>query len=356
LKYFNFKTAKIITIMATSLIISNLPAFSKDDNNSIDKDKKIKEKEKFSINGKLQTRWELSSDSISNTWGDSLYIPRARIDGKWTPYEWAKLVLSLELTDGVKLRNAYGEFSLLPEFKITMGNFKKPFSRLRLTSTWDLPIPERGLFNENVIRNTTYGGFGGRDLGIMFSGEHSFNEVKKEGVKAEYYLGTFNSEIGEDNYYRDLVGRLQVRLFKGFIVAVNSNLKYYQNAGSLKNALLLGGDVKWEINDFKVQLEGSYGDNVNKDDKLWGSHLITSYDFNIVDDISIEPAIMAEVFDSELKVSDDLDFRVATALNLHLNKKTKVILSLDKTWEDVNKTNSKTENPIKVLLQGNMSF
>lgn len=345
----------INSFIITSILVSNNAVFAKEDNKPSEKVKK--EKETFSIGGKIQTRWELSSDAISNSWGDSIYIPRARIDGKWDPYEWAKLVLSLDISDGVKLRNAYGEFSILPEFRITMGNFKKPFSRLRMTSTWDLPIPERGLLNENVIRNTTYGGFGGRDLGIMFSGEHSFSEVKKEGIKTEYYLGTFNSEIGEENYYRDIVGRLQVRLFKGFIVAVNSNLKYYQNSGSLKNALLLGGDVKWEINDFKIQLEGSYGDNVNKNNnKLWGSHIITSYDFNIVDDISIEPAIMAEVFDSELKVNDDLDFRLATALNLHLNKKTKIILSLDKTWEDVNKTNSKTENPIKILLQGNMSF
>lgn len=344
--YYN-KRKKLISFFSAGLItITSLPSYAKEINNSSN----------ISVEGNLQGRWELSNNTTTNTWGDSIYIPRARFSSKWEPYEWAKLVMSLELTDGVELRNAYGEFTVLPEFKVTIGNFKKPFSRLRLASTFDLPILERGLLNDYAIRNTGYGGFGGRDFGLMFSGEHSFSEIKKEGLKIQYFLGTFNNDPEDNVFYRDIVGRFQVRILKGLILALNANSKYYQVSEALKNALLIGGDLKYELNDFKVQLEGSYGDNIDKNDKLWGTHVLTSYDFKIKDEFSIEPAIMVEVFDAESKVVDDLDFRFTTALNFHINKKARVILSLDKTIEDILKTSSSLSSPTKVTIQTNFTF
>lgn len=131
--------------------------------------------ETLRIRGRLHSGWELSGKENPGTWSDSFYLHRARIDGRWKPNDWSKLNLEFEFSNNnFRIRDAYAEFSPFKQSDLdldfTVGHFKKPFSRLRMMSPWDLDIPERGLMNAFVANGTRFGGFGARDIGLMVSG------------------------------------------------------------------------------------------------------------------------------------------------------------------------------------------
>lgn len=310
--------------------------------------------EDLRIRGKLQTRWQLNG-SDSNGWSENLSVRRARIDGKWTPYDWVKLMLELEFTDGVEAKDLYAEFDVMKDLSITVGSFKKPFSRVRLMSPWELLIPERGLFDAQVTQRTRYGGFGARDVGLMLSGETLGPKLLDDPLKLKYDLGGFSSPPSADNPYRDLVGRAQLRVFKGLVVAFNSSYKIYQE-NSLQTAIIMGGDLKWEWDPFKLQVEGAWGDNVNTGGQLWGSHATLSYEIPLPQKLLLTPALMLEAFNEDASQATTLDWRLAAALNLDLNKQVRFVLSLDKTWENVGDSTGSNSNPLSLQLQNNLVF
>jgi hypothetical protein len=317
------------------------------------------------LRGRLQTGWQLNADTRTGTWSESVYVRRARIDGRWTPTEWVKLMLEMQLDlDGVEARDVYAEFSFRPELEATVGYFKKPFSRLRMMSPYDLLIPDRGLLDANVVRNTKYGGFGARDLGIMLSGAVEGPALWRDPLKLTYSAGIFNSLPNQTNGYRDGVVRAQLRLFKGLVVAANSSFKFYNESNALKTAAMWGGDVKWELGDFRLQVEGALGDNVNTATRLWGAHALAGYALPIGSwmpfDFSrgwiLTPALTVEVYDPDIQAAEDLDLRVAAALNLDVNDQVRLVLSADQTWNDVQATTSTLPDPLTIRLQTNLRF
>jgi hypothetical protein len=330
------------------------------------KPKAPKEKaETLRLRGRLQTGWQLNADTSTGTWSESVYVRRARLDGRWTPTDWVKLMLEMQLDlDGVEARDVYAEFSFMPELEATVGYFKKPFSRLRMMSPYDLLIPDRGLLDANVVRNTKYGGFGARDLGLMLSGAVEGPTLWADPLKLTYSAGVFNSLPNQTNGYRDVVARAQLRLFKGLVVAANSSFKFYNEANALKTAAVWGGDIKWELGDFRLQLEGAFGDNVNTATRLWGAHALAGYALPIGHwmpfDFSrawiLTPALTVEVYDPDVQAHEDLDLRLAAALNLDVNDQVRLVLSADQTWNDVQATTSTLPDPLTVRLQTNLRF
>lgn len=321
-------------------------------------------KDAFKLHGRLQTGWQLTGDTRTGSWADSLYLRRARLGAEWEALDWVKLNLELKLAlTGIELRDTFARLKLPHGLGLRLGYFKKPFSRLRMMSSFDLAIPERGLLDDNVVKNTKYGGFGNRDLGLMVDGDFDGPSLWQDPLKFSYALGLFNNLPTDSNYHRDLVGRAQLRLFKGLVLAANGSFKFYAESDSAKTAALFGGDLKWELGDFRMQLEGAVGDNVNLGSRLWGAHTTLSYRVPLAGlnqdwlaDWVLTPAIMAEAFDPDLSASDDLDLRLAAALNLDLNANLRVVLGIDRTWSDVQAGNSAIPDPVRILLQTNLRF
>lgn len=330
-------------------------------------DKKSEKKpEVLRIRGRIQTGWQLTADSNTGSFSDNFYLRRARLDARWMPLDWAKLVLELQLNlDGVEARDVYGEVNVYDWFDLTVGYFKKPFSRLRMMSPYDLLIPQRGLLDENVVGNTKYGGFGARDIGAMITGDVEGPVMYKDPLKFSYALGAFNNLPTESNYHRDVVARAQLRLFKGLVLAANGSFKFYEESGNFKSASVLGGDIKWELDPFRLQVEGAFGDNVNTGTRLWGAHAIASYDIPFAPlaelapwaaDWTLIPAVMFEAFDPDVTANEDLDLRLAAALNLDLNEHVRIVLGVDKVWNDIQASNSALPDPLRVQLQTNLRF
>ncbi|HOX43737.1 MAG TPA: porin [Myxococcota bacterium] len=302
------------------------------------------ELEGLRLRGRLIGAYELRDEEGKiGRWTDTFSLRNARLDGRWEVVEDLRLVLEVELADGLALRDAYARYQVHKAFRLTLGSFKKPFSRLRLDSPWELLIPRRGLLDGEVISDGPYGGFGGRDIGLMASGS-----VGKE-VKFKYFAGVFDGRTLVPGFYRDAddpdapnashrdyVARLQLRPLKGLILAADY---CYKRAGILLAPgqelehwfNLVGFDLRWSLAGFRLQLEGAWGDNPNavKGRRLLGGHATASYRIRFGELLVLTPAFMAEILDPDDGVGGGRAVRLAGALTLGVGPHAAVVLSAE---------------------------
>ena len=128
------------------------------------------------LRGRLQTRFE-AQEKDDGEWTSAFRVRRARFDGMWLPSEWVRLVLEfegagmLDLNNAeshyTELKDAYGRIEVDEALRVQVGYFKKPFSRLKMMSPFDLFLPARGMLNRHAVARTSHGGYGGRDVGLM---------------------------------------------------------------------------------------------------------------------------------------------------------------------------------------------
>ena len=302
------------------------------------------EQDGLKLRGKLIGRYQVrDQDRKFGRWTDEVTLHRARFDARWEVVEDLRLQLELELTGGVKARDVYARYQFHQAFKVTVGRFKKPFSRLRMTSRWDLLIPRRGILDSHVVRRSLFGGFGRRDAGIMFSGRVG------EQVRLRYFLGMFDGDLsqsaffqdpddpGEDNTnYRDYLARVQARVVRGVVVGFSFNHKragVLLSQGDEKRVTfnMLGADIRISVGGFRLQLEGTWGDNPNaaKGRKLLGGHAIASYRLKLNETMTLAPAFMFEYMDPDDGLEDNHAIRLAGAINLFVGKHTRLVLSVE---------------------------
>jgi phosphate-selective porin O/P len=302
------------------------------------------------LRGRMMVRYQVDKDRLSDKWTDTLELQRARFDGRWLVNDDLKLMLEFEFANGFEIRDVYAEYEVVQALKITAGHFKKPFSRLRMTSRWDLVVPRRGLLDGQVIgQSDMFGGFGARDVGLMLSGRVG------ESVKFRYFLGVFDGFSLVDTFYKDLddptepnashrdyVARLQLRIVKGLVFAFHYNHKrasVIQASGGPKldyTYNMFGADIRWKFHGFTLQIEGAYGDNPNamKGHKLVGGHAIASYAIKIGETLVLTPALMGELLDPDDAVDGQMAVRLAGALNLDIGQHIRIILSAEGGFDE----------------------
>lgn len=96
-----------------------------------------------------------------------------------------------------RLLDAYVELAPSPALRVRAGRFKTPFSRLFLTSTTSLELPDRGIAVDRFRA--------GRALGVMASGRHRH--------RLHYYAGVFGAEDSSGATLPMVVGRLDVTAY-----------------------------------------------------------------------------------------------------------------------------------------------
>ncbi len=343
------------------------------------------EYENLRLRGRLQTRFEAkdqpeidaeSADEGGGGWESAFSLRRVRVDGRWAPADWARMVVEFEgaaSTDlntvefsMVELKDAFGRIEIHPALVFHLGQFKKPFSRLKMESPFRSVVPSRGLLNRYAVARTSHGGYGGRDIGVMASGR------LKKLARFNYYLGVFSGPghiDGEEESHKDIVARIQVRPFKGCRLALNASHKlYHSESGALLTANLFGADARFKFGGFTLQLEGAYGDNVDAPDdlvnhRLWGTHGIASYALRISDELVLTPAFMAEVFDPDDQDDGGRVVRLAGGVNLDIGELMRVVLFAEGLLSGELKLRAQHDDGInddfvstRVMVQVNMVF
>ncbi|MBN2527033.1 MAG: hypothetical protein JXR76_11620 [Deltaproteobacteria bacterium] len=149
--------------------------------------KKLSNKSKREIKGRVFAYYQFSDREGKH---NRLVLDVARLNLAWRygrvaeavlKYDFAGLVRNEEIKDG--LRDAYVRIEPAKFFGLQMGQFKKPFSRIELTSRGKLSAFSRGAANSYAVG---FLGFGDRDLGLMVSGRL----IKH--IKLDYFAGIFN--------------------------------------------------------------------------------------------------------------------------------------------------------------------
>lgn len=329
------------------------------------------------VRGKIQTRLELIDQSTLDRdrsgWTHYLDIPRARLDVRWDPSKRLRLVLELDAADGFAaagnggnggfaidqmLKDCYGEFRLGKKLFLRAGHFKKPLSRLRLASPWDLLIPERGMLDQTFVAGLHLGdlagsgamqhagGYGDRDLGLMAGGRI------KAALDLRWRLGYFNALdflSGRESAHRDLVARIEIRPARWLRLAVNGSAKRFSVAASRQDfwVSMLGADAEVRAGGFSLQAEAGFGDNpvlYNRaaagtadfhlgGGKFVGGHATLAYRFEIGPNLSLTPAVMGEILEPTTAVSGE-GYRLAAALNLDFAAGARLILFGETTLGD----------------------
>jgi hypothetical protein len=107
--------------------------------------KKKPDQSKIVVNGRIFVR-ETYGHEGDGDWGAQTSIASARLGAR---YRWKMLRarLELEFHKTAKLRSAYLELEPSPEVAVRAGLFKIPLSPLELTSSWVLPLADRGLLS-----------------------------------------------------------------------------------------------------------------------------------------------------------------------------------------------------------------
>ena len=77
------------------------------------------------LRARLQARWGVEDQRGHESWSDLILLRRARVDGRWRPNEWLRLVAELDLAEGPEAKDIYGRVEIHPLAHITVGQFKK---------------------------------------------------------------------------------------------------------------------------------------------------------------------------------------------------------------------------------------
>lgn len=341
-------------------------------------------KDELRLRGRLMVRYQIEDEErTSGRWTDTFTLHRIRLDGRWKLDE-LRLNLELEAADGLELADAYVRYDFFKQLRLSAGHFKKPLSRLHLTSRWDLVIPRRGMLDNLAVGQGMFGGYGGRDVGLMLWGRWG----KKP--RLEYYAGIFDGGSflswafqdpqdppGATNAsHRDYVGRLAARFFRGLELGVSYGHKqagiiYAPGEESRRYFNLVEGDLLWTVGDFSLQVEGAWGDNPNAmaGHKLAGGHALVWYRQKLNDDLALLPALMVEYLDPDDALSGGDAWRLAGALNLDVGKHTRLVLAAEGGWgeyrfetpeyvteKDLRAAQKYRDVPLRVLMQLNVTL
>jgi hypothetical protein len=312
-------------------------------------------KDELRLRGRSIFRYQIRDQAKFDGWTDEVRLNRARFDAGWRPNRHLRLMLEIELTQGVEIRDVFARYAFHRAFRLKTGYFKKPFSLLRTTSRWDLLIPRRGLIDRHVIGRSMFGGFGARDAGLMVFGRFG----KRKNVRVRYYLGVFDGWRLNDAFFRDpddpnrdntshrdYLARLQVEIFDRLFVGVSYNHKRARMAlapGAEMDRTFnaISGDIRLGLAGFGLRLEGIHASNPNaaSGHKLLGGHVTVSYRLKISESLFLTPAGMVEFLDPDDRVDEKHALRLAGALNLDIGKYTRVILAAEggsgeMAWEE----------------------
>jgi phosphate-selective porin OprO/OprP len=236
----------------------------------------------FKISGYGQLQWS----SLPGA-GSTFQLRRERVVVSGDEGKLANFRVEVEASRTPSLLDSYVRLNLSPYAKLTLGQFKVPFSQESLRFASALLTVERSQVVNSLVPGRDNSS-NGRDIGVELGGSYDFSETT--GV--DYAVAVLNGatvDRKDDNNRKDFAGRLAVRPFRGLSLAGD----YYNGAlgaNEIPRArqgaeiaytyrpLTLMGEFIWG-HDGAVRKQGWYGLGAWKFSKQWeGVVRVDSYD------------------------------------------------------------------------------
>lgn len=251
------------------------------------------------------------------------FVQQARFELEAELDERFELEVSAELSDGLDpkisafdinrpqyLRDAFLQARFSREVRLRAGHFKRPFSRLALTSAADLPVRSRGLLDDELIEDARWGD---RALGAMLWG-------KLRHPRLEWHLAVMNPNWAPTTHQNgyDLVARVQYEPWKWLEIGANGARKSVDLGVRQASGHAFGGDVRLRFLDATVQLEASHGDLVFVPDApaAFGGHAFVTYEFELTPVAILQPVLFAEYADAHSEFLESEAVRIVAGLNM----------------------------------------
>ncbi len=257
-------------------------------------------------------------------------IRTARMDLNWRQGKLLEGAVELDASDGASedpgmwgpLRDAYAEVKPLDELKLRMGQFKKPFGRLALTSQRKLILVDRGVSHQWMVRDL---GYGGRDIGLEVHGD------LLDAPRIEYAVGAFNGTgLNQDEEdldgSKDFAGRVQIDPLPWLSVGVDGSYKRFdldvRSELPSKSASVFGLDLAVALDRFNFVGEAMLGRNnlALSLAKSWSVLGMVSYEIPLAPtwELALLPLVKGEMLKIEHDVRESHVLAGTLGANLHV--------------------------------------
>lgn len=251
------------------------------------------------------------------------FLKQARVKLRADLTDRIYLNFSADLEGEPPVRSAFMDVKFKRYLRVRVGRFKRPISRIELTSVGHLPFPDRGLFNAALIEGA---GWGDRALGMMVHG-------KLKRPKLRYYAAVTNAAPTVDvNLFErlrgvDVLGRLEYRPIAPLTLAINGGHKTREARVSGPNLQLLafGGDVRLRVGALEAVVEALAAENPYPpappqlaDRRPWAFVALgyATYDWRLTSEAVLQPVVAGEWVDTDLDLAEDEALRVLIGVNL----------------------------------------
>lgn len=166
------------------------------------------------ISGLLQERYQGFQQKGAN---DALDLHRARLNAKGNVTDNWSYEVYVEFASSVKLIDGYTAYKFADFARISVGQFKIPFSNENLTSDSQLEFIDRSQGVEALVSRSkdVIGNSNGRDIGLQVGGSFAKTDDR---YLFDYAVGVFNGAgynvTTDNNYHKDVSARLAIHPIK----------------------------------------------------------------------------------------------------------------------------------------------
>ena len=296
-------------------------------------------KPKFVLNGRVFVRETFSDDGAGN-WGAQTSIASARLGLR---YHWKKYLrarLEVELRKSAKLRAAYIDLEPVDELTVRAGLFKIPLSPMELTSSWDLPVADRGLIS-TILRDRLQ--VAGRRVGAAVAWTPGASEDKDDPwqfrARAGYFQGV--DDLGDllDATAADAFGKVgAARLDLGPFGATGEIRQGRPDVlGPIRTAWAASADATVDLDGVRLWLEATVGSSwlvaePTRERALFVEArglIATRLGGAKAGAVYVEPYVMGGIVDPDRELADDLVFETTAGINLGMWKRWRLQVELE---------------------------
>jgi len=319
---------------------------------------------------------QMSSSSATKHIDNTFFARRARLFFTGTIFDNVGFKISIEGTGSPLLQDAYAWLDYIPYARVTLGQFKTPFSVEQLMSIGDIPTINRSLVT-NMIVNPTL-----RDVGGMLSGSY---RMKDRPFGAGYAMALYNGNGKnnvDDNNRKDWTGRAWINPFvpgltlggswymgdtkneTGNVPKDRDHQRWgadFEYDASMVKGLKMMGEFEWE----RKYYDNYVSSNIFSAGAPFG-HFAHTFGYYLeawyrVDGLSgplgylngFEPVVRYDFLDENTGSTGNDRFRWTFGANYHINTYTRLAVN----WESIHAENALAFNSLeKIDLKSHSLF
>jgi Phosphate-selective porin O and P len=315
----------------------------------------------FQFNTTSVSESDLNAGQSTSIAGSSFETRRVRLAAHIDINDWITGLIEPDYALGkLQIRQAYMNLAIDPAFELRMGQFKKPFSQILMTSSLEAAMIERGLrirdleeaysAADEAAPSPVLGSFRGttllgeeQELLEQFGYDNYDMGVSAHGRlgDVDYEIGLFNgtgSDRRDENDSKSDTGRLRWHAPTALPLHIGAAASYHEVQVSTGAPLVDGSafEVDFEMGAFRREgahliAEAVVGDNLGVGERFMAAQGVLSFFLPVTAGRieGIEPLTRLSWGDPDRRVSGDEGLLVTPGINLYFLGKNRLQFNWD---------------------------